>query len=440
MPVYLPEPLETLADIQMNEQPLTENDAREVLTQVFESLSFLHKHGITHGGLCPQSIKIEHSDPWSIKLSDIGLHPMVELEDPGRRYMYLSQQNAGYAKPRPSWDIWPAGVIGMDILFPEELGRGTSASKKSATHTTWMRKLESRATAIYYSERPAPRGRKDAALFLTRVLKITFVERPTAAQCLQDPWLRAKRPALPDQPRQAKWGHGQAGVKEYWSDDDADTEAPRSAISKGKRPETARYPSITAPTNTGIHRARQPETARYPSNTAPTRSGMYSAREPETARYQSNTEPTGSGIYSARPSEIARYPSYAAPTGSGIYSARPSETARYPIITEPDGISMYSSTRQPPVGRLPSLTSPTSTGVSKAKQPPKPHHTGYASSSSHQGVRPFPPQRRLLPRLPAVLGYAATGPAAPGPTTGNPPANAPPHGNAAPSARFYSMR
>ena len=92
MPVYLPEPQESLADRLASTGPLQESLARSVLVQVFEGLRFLHENNMVHGSLYPGSIRFEHpSKPWNIQLSDIGLYPYVELDDDEERQLYATQ-------------------------------------------------------------------------------------------------------------------------------------------------------------------------------------------------------------------------------------------------------------------------------------------------------------------------------------------------------------
>ena len=190
MPVYLREPPETLADRQRS-VPLTVIDAVEVLAQVFEGLKFLHAHKIVHGSVYPAVVKIKWSCPWSIKLSDVGLHPYVELENQEERAMYLSQPHQGNRIPVPVSDTWSAGVIGLALVSPG--GLPARSMGQTSNQSSWARALAKRARAFYEAERLGPSGRKEAALFLTRALKYLHRERLTAEECLQDPWISCRQ-------------------------------------------------------------------------------------------------------------------------------------------------------------------------------------------------------------------------------------------------------
>ena len=291
MPVYLPEPPETLTDRQTRE-PLTEIEAGRVLGQVLEGLEFLHANGIIHGGLCPSSIRIEHSDPWLIKLSDIGLHPYVDLGNANERQLYASQPNEGCPKLLAMLDTWSAGAVGLNLLCPDGLPpyRRHQTFKQSVYTIT----VAERATAFLGTERAGPGGRRDAALFLTRVLKVDFAERPTAEECLQDPWIT--RWQLPpshnekgvqdpddmfhdDSGSGRSWsshseggsvhkedssgdkGTGTSGDEEA-SDEDTETEEPPTRISKGKQPQTSRHTSVASSSNPYRQRSTTPRSLR----------------------------------------------------------------------------------------------------------------------------------------------------------------------------------
>ena len=194
MPVYLPELPETLADRQ-NSAPLTVIDAVEVLAQIFEGLKFLHAHNIVHGCVYPAAVKIKRSCPWSIKLSDIGLHPYVELENQEERAMYLSQPHHGDHTPVPVSDTWSTGVVGLALISPG--GLPARLLGQISNQSSWARALAKRARAFYETKRLSPSGEKEATLFLTRVLKYLHSERLTAEECLQDPWISRRQLSSP---------------------------------------------------------------------------------------------------------------------------------------------------------------------------------------------------------------------------------------------------
>ena len=230
MPVYLPEPQETLADRLASRGPLQEGLAGLVLVQVFEGLEFLHENGMVHGGLYPGSIRFEHSSkPWNVQLSDIGLHPYVELDNQEERQLYASQR-LNTSNPLPVWDIWSAGVIGLLLLSPD----GLPTRKRSNTQRMWTIILADRAVN-FRNAHP-----NKASRFITSVLKVEYNERLSAKECLQDPWLREiKDKEGSDESTETE----ETTEVEEVSGEDTETEEPRSSQSKGKQPVYARRAS-----------------------------------------------------------------------------------------------------------------------------------------------------------------------------------------------------
>ena len=190
MPVYLPELPESLADRQ-HSAPLTVIDTVEVLAQILEGLKFLHAHNIVHGSVYPAVVKIRQSCPWSIKLSDIGLHPYVGLENQEERALYLSQPLQDSHMPVPVSDTWSAGVVGLALILPG--GLPARSMGQTSNQSSWARALAKRARDFYETERLSPSGEKEAALFLTRVLEYLHSKRLTAEECLQDPWISRRQ-------------------------------------------------------------------------------------------------------------------------------------------------------------------------------------------------------------------------------------------------------
>ena len=278
MPVYLPEPQETLAD-RLGREPLIVAEAGLVLAQIFEGLRFLHEHGIVHGSLYPGSIRIKQSSPWLIQLSDVCLHPYVELENREERRLYASLTNTGITKPVPQWDIWSAGVVGLVLLSPD----GLPTRPKSRTSRRWSITLANRAIHFRNAEKPGPKGKKEAARFLTNVLKVELNERLAAEECLQDPWLALFRPPpanndheeppippIPNTPpsdEDLEYGRikEEEEEEEEGGGEDTETEEPHSSRSKGKQPVHPRRPSRTLsgnqsrqPSRTPISKGKQP--------------------------------------------------------------------------------------------------------------------------------------------------------------------------------------
>lgn len=362
MPVYLPEPPITLAD-RHNIEPLNEDDTREVLRQVFEGLGFLHANDILHGGLYPGNIRIEESGFWSIKLSDIGLNPYVDLENSNERGLYASNQGR-VRGPGPVIDTWSAGVVGLRLLSPG----GLPARSLRQRQSEWAQRVAKRAVDFHAAERPGPDGKKEAAHFLTRVLKYEFSERLTAAECLQDSWLKPPQmlvtrdyvddphsPYLfvPDSPRsyvspyRAGFGDEEA-EDEGGSGEDTETEEPRTSASKGKQPQTSHRTSITPSSDPHRQRSATPQSVQYPGY-PPTESRHTTLEPSESISNQGSRHSSagpGSAISSNRAwgdlgpsSPYSRSVGHPTGTGPSDHSSRQSSTDRAGTSPYPEGIS-----------------------------------------------------------------------------------------------------
>ena len=259
MPVYLPEPQETLADRLVSRGPLQEGLAGLVLVQVFEGLKFLHENNMVHGSLYPGSIRFEHpSKPWNIQLSDIGLYPYVELDNREERQLYAVQR-LGTSNPVPEWDTWSAGVVGLMLLSPD----GLPSRKRRCTQKLWMTIVANRAVDFHNTH---PTVKNKASRFITSVLKVEYNERLSAEKCLQDPWLREFKDAEGSDESTETENPTEA---EEVSGEDTETEEPRSSQSEGKQPLYARRASsgnqYRQPSRTPISKGKQPQHSRRTS-------------------------------------------------------------------------------------------------------------------------------------------------------------------------------
>lgn len=330
MPVYLSQPQVNLAD-KLARGPLTEGDAGQVLAQIFEGLKYLHEHGIVHGCICPGSIMIEHSSPWSIKLSDIGLYPYVEFEDQKERAFYATQKDRSSRRPEVVWDTWSAGVVGLELL--SSAGLPSRSTGRNLTQHEWVIKVASHAIDFRNAEKTSPEGKKEAASFLTRVLEVEPTTELTAEQCLEDPWLQPWR--LPpsyysrDEPQHPIVISDESENEER-SGDETRTEDPRSSISQRKQP---LYALRTVVASSGHQQRQQSTTPRNPISkskqpTTTPRSPISKGKQSPNARRPSVTSPGSQPR--RRSSTTQSFPgSPSSPTGSRHSVGEPSVKHEY---------------------------------------------------------------------------------------------------------------
>jgi len=98
----------------------SEEDAKEVMRQLFDAIEYIHSKNIVHRDLKPENLLLEDdADDTRIKLTDFGLSRIYDSP-----YMSTSCGTAGYIAPEilkasgygPAVDMWSCGVI-MYILL-----------------------------------------------------------------------------------------------------------------------------------------------------------------------------------------------------------------------------------------------------------------------------------------------------------------------------------
>ena len=380
MPVYLPEFPETLAHRQ-HSAPLTVIDAVEVLAQIFEGLKFLHAHSIVHGSVYPAVVKIKRSCPWSIKLSDIGLYPYVELENQEERAMYLSQPYQGNHMPVPVSDTWSAGVVGLALISPG--GLSTRSKGQKSNQSSWARALAKRARAFYETERLGSSGEKEAALFLTRVLKYLHSERLTAEECLHDPWISRRQVSISydreysADPNDQLLGAFDDDESELSSVPDDDETEDEEAQDEGGQDEEAEDENMKAE-NAAYEEAVYEELAYLEARDE---GPEYKGREPHTRTPKKAKQLRKAYHKSVAPSS-SRGPKVDKPIDN-IYKGKQPDTQHHKRCAS-------SSSVMPKVNRTPS-------GKSKGKQPQTPHRTSTqlmadeSTTSTSKGKQPQTP-------------------------------------------------
>ena len=164
---------------------------RSVGRQALLAIEYLHEQGVTHRDLKPENILVTRWDPKTdlptIKLADFGLaslnytHGTIcgtpdwlapELEEARKKWLELQQRNKerGTKAAMPSIrydnsvDIWALGKI-LNLLVSEV-----------PSHTVIRRRL-------------MPVNKGPPARLINNMMRLVPTERPTAWQCLLDPWM-----------------------------------------------------------------------------------------------------------------------------------------------------------------------------------------------------------------------------------------------------------
>ena len=173
---------------------LDEEMAADVMRQVLSAVAYCHEHNIVHRDLKPENILLDTSptptNPFiHLKLIDFGTSCFfVESQQLtkvlGTPY-YIAPEVLGGCYDAKC-DVWSCGVILYILLcgFPpfggtsdEEIMKKVRSGRFSFQHKNW-KNVSSSAKSL-----------------LSRMLYLNPATRPSAIQCLQDPWLQFYRPS-----------------------------------------------------------------------------------------------------------------------------------------------------------------------------------------------------------------------------------------------------
>jgi serine/threonine protein kinase len=183
---------------------------QSVARHSLSGLDYLHGNGITHRDLKPENILVGGDDPITgvpiIKLADFGLSSQrPELETFCGTLHYIAPEmhgtnrlnealrhehrRAGSPPPRnlhsytPAVDIWAMGMVLHKLLGGE---------------------FQQQVDGCWYpEERDLNGAKRPPARLVAKMLTIDPGQRPTAATCLQDPWL-ATGNHIPGQPQEKR--------------------------------------------------------------------------------------------------------------------------------------------------------------------------------------------------------------------------------------------
>ncbi|KAI9695408.1 MAG: hypothetical protein M1836_006460 [Candelina mexicana] len=166
---------------------------RSVLNQALDALVYLHMHSITHRDIKPENILVACHDPFWIMLADFGLSS--QSKDPKSfcgtpPFLAPEVYQAGLSKGTiydSRVDIWGLGAVAYKGLggLPKHQGGGVQNMKSAQSQ--YYQDIERSLT----SRRQTPIVR-----LLRNMLAEDPQQRPSAKECLEDPWLRCERQTI----------------------------------------------------------------------------------------------------------------------------------------------------------------------------------------------------------------------------------------------------
>eukprot|EP01017_Pseudomicrothorax_dubius_P041940 TRINITY_DN6779_c0_g1_i5.p1 TRINITY_DN6779_c0_g1~~TRINITY_DN6779_c0_g1_i5.p1 ORF type:complete len:505 (-),score=75.08 TRINITY_DN6779_c0_g1_i5:49-1563(-) len=174
-------------------QGLTEDEAATILHKVLLALDYLHSSDIVHRDLKPQNILFASSeDLSSVRLIDFGLSVRssgIHATEAGTPlYMPPEAFRTGVGAGKPG-DIFAAGVLLFNLLTLGE----HPLSNPGENRAEYIPRLKAMDTAPDLKERVSP----TAAELLRRMLAPDPIERFTASQLLQHPFITRSGTEIP---------------------------------------------------------------------------------------------------------------------------------------------------------------------------------------------------------------------------------------------------
>ncbi|KAJ3682171.1 hypothetical protein LUZ60_014744 [Juncus effusus] len=170
----------------------TEEDAKAIVVQILNVVSFCHLQGVVHRDLKPENFLFSTREENSaMKIIDFGLsdfiRPDERLNDIVGSAYYVAPEvlHRSYSTEA---DMWSVGVISYILLCGS---RPFWARTESGIFRSVLRADPN------YDDSPWPSISPQAKDFVRRLLNKDYRKRMTAAQALTHPWLRDERREVP---------------------------------------------------------------------------------------------------------------------------------------------------------------------------------------------------------------------------------------------------
>ncbi len=175
-----------------------EGEAREVIRQILEAISYLHANKVAHRDLKPENILlVSRTNDTHVKITDFGLAKKIDDSSGGNLKTFcgtpqyfapevLQRKNSvkGTGRYSIEADMWSVGVIMYVLLcgaFPFQekvLFKQIKKAEYSFAAPVWQTVSE------------------EAKDMIRRLLVVSAKERLTADQCLQHPWITGDNDSL----------------------------------------------------------------------------------------------------------------------------------------------------------------------------------------------------------------------------------------------------
>ncbi|KAI0095570.1 hypothetical protein GGR51DRAFT_85488 [Nemania sp. FL0031] len=160
--------------------PLTSDELREGLRQLFTALAYVHGLGITHRDIKPANILVQSRNPLHLKLTDFGLASISDnLQTRCGTPLYSAPEIFGASNENycNKVDIWSIGMVALELFhgIPGERYNENRSYEWPATVASYLGALESCPTVR----------------FISSLLQDDPSKRPTAMNTLEHPFFTA---------------------------------------------------------------------------------------------------------------------------------------------------------------------------------------------------------------------------------------------------------
>ena len=191
----------------IEKKPVCEDEAKVLMRQIVESVSYLHTQNIVHRDLKPENILLSKSPSGkgdvSLKLADFGyaeqdnkgltnalytlyyVSPEVLIND----FRFNKEGKVDGSIPYDKrCDLWSLGVVAYIMLmgYPPFYPEGPVLEMTSSMYDSIV------SGSFFYEELDWNKYSEDARDFVFSLLKVDPEERPSAKELLQHPWLQSQ--------------------------------------------------------------------------------------------------------------------------------------------------------------------------------------------------------------------------------------------------------
>ncbi|CAH8847588.1 unnamed protein product [Trichobilharzia szidati] len=178
--------------VHYNEESLEESIVVEASRQLIKAVSFLHSQSIVHLDIKPENILLRHPFPQcEIALCDFGLAKYLKKNEIIRDLVgtpdYAAPEILNYDPIHFTTDMWSVGVVVYYLLTSE------SPFWNESKEQTFLNVCQLK---ISYDEHLFQDITPQAISFIKRLIQKDPRDRPSAVDCLEDPWFNHVKPML----------------------------------------------------------------------------------------------------------------------------------------------------------------------------------------------------------------------------------------------------